>query len=208
MKKMLTALLLAATMTTTFAAFQYSLDKVDSMGSKPYGYSYTLNVSEGSGSVYITNRTSNDKSFTDNVNAGEAGNFGYINLTTGERINAEATAVTLADGRTGYKLGDFSEGDRIGIWVRTNTGDIGGTFGDQSLGYTDNFNNRNINSSDLAIGSLQFKGTGSLFFQAVGAEKKIPSGRPLPGVLATLLIGGGAVGVFRFLRRRKATAAA
>jgi hypothetical protein len=202
LKKMLTGLVLIAAF-HSFAAFQYALEKVDGMGSKPYGYSYSLNIKAGAGSVYLTDRISYDTSFSGKVNAGDVGNFGYIDLVTGERKNAEATAVTLEDGRVAYKLGDFKEGDRIGIWVKTTDGDLGGTVGGEDMGYSDNFNNRDINPSDLAIGKLHFKGSGALFFQVVGNEKKPPSGRPLPGVLATLLIGAAAVLAFHLLRRRK-----
>lgn len=208
MKKLLMTLMLGAAM-SSFAAFQYALTPGPNWAwpdSPPYGAAYTLTIGEGSGSIYLTDRTTY-ASFTTSVNAAQPGNFGYINLDTGVWSTAPATAMTLEDGRTAYKLGDFSAGDNVGIWVNTVYGDVGGTTGtNTTMGYSDNFNYRHISSPSNLEGQLQFNGYDSIFFQVTGVEGS-PSGRPLPGVLASLLLGGASLGAFRrFARGRRAAA--
>ena len=117
---------------------------------------------------------------------GNYSDYGWYNLDTGDfgSLNNGVTAT-------------FTEEDRIGFWVKDNLGDvylstkpINSVTGNIFWGVTEA-----IADGYSITGNY---GTHEYFQFKVNANK--PSGQPLPGILATLLGGGCALG---YLKKRK-----
>lgn len=145
--------------------------------------------------------------------------FGYIDNKTGEIFQGDGTTITKYENKpwilptvtqTGYKLGDFSVGDEIGIWLTDTKGNTGASILDKSnpinsglVGRSDS-TNADILGNDLF--QLDFNngwlGSNSIFFGVHGIEGVAPSGKPLPGVLVTLLLGGGVFGAMGMRKKR------
>ncbi|MDD3885422.1 MAG: hypothetical protein PHI35_00940 [Victivallaceae bacterium] len=106
--------------------------------------------------------------------------------------------------KTGYYLGQFSEGDEVTVWVSPiATDERGAAMFDKSYAVnTDGVDSRTANIGQDAMGDvyhqINFSDTGAVAFTIVGNEV---AGQPLPGVLTALLIGGG-VGAYMKRRRR------
>lgn len=178
MKKIFITLLMALGAVQAFAAFQYEVVSYKKTpGSK--GESYQIKVTEGSGSIYL-GAWHGETSLADSSVTG----FGYYtdpaNLISG-------TVVTLDDGTTGYKLGDFSAGDTVSIWVSTQDGIVGSTGAWADLTNRGTFANANAEVGQLKIDSEY------VYFTITGVEtvSPAPAGQPLPGVLLTALLGAG-----------------
>lgn len=229
MKKMLIALLLGMGMLNSFAAFQYEILKSPTAGqwsdggagNGVYGYAFYVRVTEGTGTIYIVDKINNLYSMSGNkellsLNA-DMNHYGYVDLSTGashagtgdtittysKQMNSNNQLVT----QTGYALGEFSAGDEIGIWLTVN-----GTTGASVLNKSNSINSSNMNFRNAFVGTdalgnslfqLDFTKGGSVFFSVAGVASTGPSGQPLPGILATLLIGSGLMAVG--IRRKKAT---
>lgn len=137
-------------------------------------------------------------------------------------INDGFTGLTnqaVLDNDTGrYILGEFSAGDEVGIWMNitdsmgrewtvTSSGDAIGTIDkwgdfDGNIERTAQYYNDVIHGR-LSVGWMDVddqKYWGYYYtngFTLKGTESESPSGQPLPGILATLLLGGGMLGLFR-----------
>ncbi len=229
MKKMLIALLLGMGMLNSFAAFQYEIVKSPTSGQwndggpnkGVYGYSFYVRVTEGTGTIYIVDKINNLYSMSGNNELlslhSNMNNYGYVDLSTGTSHAGTGDKITTYSkqmtpwvetvNQTGYALGEFSAGDEIGIWLTVN-----GTTGASVLNKSNSINSSNMNWRNAFVGTdalgnslfeLSFNNGGSVFFGIAGVASTGPSGQPLPGILATLLIGSGLMAVG--IRRKKAT---
>ena len=191
--------LFALICSSAFGAFQYEVvDAGHFSFSRPYGTPWAITVTEGSGKLYVGDESPFFKSFTREVNAAAGDNFGVINIATGERMTSSATALTLDNGLTVYEVGDFSEGDTIGFWVRNRANDIGVSLG-KSYDYDFFYRtgeDRTSGSMTFTDGWLWSTGTATMYFYGV---ENAPKGQPLPGVFASLAAGAVVLG----LKRRK-----
>ena len=230
MKKLFITLLLGMGMLSVFATFQYEVIKSPTSGQWSdggpgngiYGYAFYIRVTEGTGTIYLIDKINNLYSMSGNkellsLNA-DMNNYGYVDLSTGNSYAASGDTITTYSQQmnqnnqvvtqTGYELGTFSAGDEIGIWLTVN-----GTTGASVLDKSNSINSSNINYRNAYVGTdalgnslfqLDFSSGGSVFFGIAGVGSTGPSGQPLPGILATLLIGSGLV-AFRMRRKKVAS---
>ena len=191
-----------------------------------YGYAYTIHVTEGTGTIYIVDRIDNLYKASGNhevlglqVDMSSTNNFGWVDVTTGLAHNAEGSTITTYSHQypwndlvtqTGYSLGEFSAGDVIGVWLRP----MNEPWTGASVFAQDNsINSEQMNYRDAYVGTdatgmvyhqLDFDGgVGSIFFGLAGVASPEPIGQPLPGVLATLLLGGAISGAAGMKKRRR-----
>ena len=128
---------------------------------------------------------------------GNFSDYGWYNLETG-----------ISGSFNNGAFATFTENDRIGFWVKDNAGDVyTSTKPDKSA--ADNVfwgkSNELSGGYSVAGGNWGSNGTQEYYVFKVNSENdsaapNAPSGQPLPGVLATLLAGGG---VLAYLKRRK-----
>lgn len=235
MKKILMTLVMALMSASTFAAFQWSVVESTVQGvwddggqnNGVYGYAYTIQVTEGTGSIYIVDKIDNLYSMSGNnerlslaVDMTSTSNYGWVDVATGTAYDAEGSTITTFSEQqnqwndlvtqTGYKLGEFSAGDEIGVWLTPN----GKNYTGASVFHKNNpVNSNQMNSRDAYVGTdatgmalhqLDFKGgVGSIFFGLAGVASPEPIGQPLPGALATLLLGGAISGAAGMKKRRR-----
>lgn len=184
MKPILAAIVLLLSPLCASAAFQYAVESSSTSGS-PYA-GYTIRVTEGSG-ILSLGQWSNNAALGSSWITG----FGYYtdasNLISG-------TVVTQSNGQSEYRLGSFSEGDTISVWVSTTLGTAGTSDSWQNL----------IFRGSLTSGTDQvlYMVTNGYFISFTVDGK--PAGQPLPGVLVTALLGAGTLLPFRKRLFRKA----
>ena len=128
----------------------------------------------------------------------------------GDTTSAAMPELHYGDMKTGV-LGEFSAGDKIVLWVETTSAD----------GKKETFTMYSPTTQDSDIWMLSKSGDSIIFnwgdfgvdygkksqnainpagFQFAISTKAPPSGQPLPGIIATLLVGGGTV---FYLKKRK-----
>lgn len=219
MKKMFALLLLTLFSSTLFAAFQYEIATTQYTNEHyegTYGNYFTVNITSGTGDIYIVDKINNLYSMSGNneVLGRVMSDYGYINLQTGEYI--QGTGETIITNQvqmdqwqevvyqTAYKVGTFSEGESIGIWIDNKKGQRNtsvytefSNHGSYGLGGTDYFG--------TTLAELDYtKGNPSaIFFGFHGVESTSFGGQPLPGMLATFLLGGSALGAVGLKRKKK-----
>ncbi len=129
----------------------------------------------------------------------------------GTQNTAKVPTLHYGDMKTGA-LGEFSPGDKIVLWVETT----------DAKGNKETFTMYSPTSQDSDIWMLGESGERIVFnwgdfgvdygkksrnaanpngFEFAISTKEPPSGQPLPGIIATLLVGGGAL---VYLKKRKA----
>ena len=187
MKKFVILLFLLCSSVSLMAAYQY-----ETKGNQGW---LTFD-SETTISFGLT-RSGKDKDHENFVDRGNGvADYGWYNMETGE-------SGSFANGATAT----FNENDKIGLYVKDNEGnvfsstkkaDINGMEGDIVWGKTDK-------SDEIALygGNKGSNGTHEYYVfkvNTVNANNKTPSGQPLPGIIATLLVGGGTV---IYLKKRK-----
>ncbi|MGE4564408.1 MAG: hypothetical protein AB7F32_06025 [Victivallaceae bacterium] len=210
MKKLLAFFLLMLLSVSGFAALQYQI-VTNPNGVQDWNFAneIKLKVTEG-GSLWFSSFVSNWDGLADlgnlaNMSAGQYGaTVGGIQ-TPG---TGTTKTVTFADGlghqvgTSAYYVGDFNSGDEVSFWITSKdnyTGSSIGTVDYPGLGA------RLLHSPDLA-GNVWMNfsfGSGGVDFIALGGDKVVIAGQPLPGVAIGLLIGGGLLSSAA-IRRRKA----
>lgn len=196
---------------TVSAAFQYEVVEATTPATGPnavYGYEYYIKVTQGSGTLYITDKINNIYSMSGNkeilsLNA-DMTNYGYIDLSTNNVVKGNGNIITTTSQvnqwndvitQTSYELGTFSEGDMIGVWLTNKKGNTGASVYD----HINSINSKNMvyreygSTSDvynIPLAQLNYK-SGSVFFSITG--KEMPSGQPLPGTLFSLCLGISAI---------------
>ena len=143
-------------------------------------------------------RSGKDKDHENFIDRGEGiADYGWYNLENGE-------TGSFANGASAT----FSENDRVGFYVKDNEGNI--------YTSTKKVTNSNLGSdliwgkSSMVDGAIALyggnkgsNGTHEYYVFSVNtanANNKTPSGQPLPGIIATLVVGGGAL---VYLKKRK-----
>ncbi len=210
MKKLLAALGLMLFSMSSFAVLQYQI-VTNSNGVQNWSMAneIKLKVTEG-GSLWFSSYVSNWNGLTDlsklsNMAAGSYGAAagGVQSLGTGT-----AKTVTFSDdlghqvSTNAYYVGNFETGDEVSFWLTSNdhyTGSSVGMVDYPGLGA------RQLHSPDLA-GNVWINfsfGSGGVDFIALGGEKAIIAGQPLPGVAIGLLIGGGLLSSAAVRRRKE-----
>ena len=143
-------------------------------------------------------RGGKDKDHENFIDRGEGiADYGWYNLENGE-------TGSFANGASAT----FSENDRVGFYVKDNEGNI--------YTSTKKVTNSNLGSdliwgkSSMVDGAIALyggnkgsNGTHEYYVFSVNtanANNKTPSGQPLPGIIATLVVGGGAL---FYLKKRK-----
>jgi hypothetical protein len=189
------------------------------------GHTFTIRVTEGAGAIYIVDKIDslyggNSELLSLKADMSSPNNYGWVDLTSGtayaatggtelfynEAANQWNSVVT----QTGYKLGDFQAGDEIGVWLTNKkTGDTGASVfhKDNPInGASMNYRNAYVGTDQLGtdLHQLDFTRGGSVFFGIDGiAGPDAPLGQPLPGAMATLLLGGAITGAAGLKKRRK-----
>ena len=142
-------------------------------------------------------RSGKDKEHENFIDRGQGVvDYGWYNLDTGKTGSfSNGLAAT------------FNESDRIGFYVTDNTGK---TYMSTRPGKNSPFENDTWGKSRIVDGNLQLgggnmgsNGTHEFYVFKVNtanASGKTPSGQPLPGIIATLIIGGGSL---LYLKKRK-----
>ena len=188
MKKVLLASIFAGLAISAMAAYQY-----ETKGNQGW-----LTFDSQTTVAFDLARSGKDKDHENFIDRGEGvTDYGWYNLETGE-------TGSFLNGASAT----FSEKDRVGLYVKDNTGKI--------FTSTKSVNNSNLGSEllwgktramedGLAIygGNMGSNGTHEYYVFKVStanANGKTPSGQPLPGIIATLLVGGGTL---VYLKKRK-----
>lgn len=225
MKKLLTLLMAVAWATCSFGALQYEFISVpggNPWGTWPSGQKLTIEITEG-GSLWFSQYINSFWGVPDLGTKADmnAGNYGVTNTFTGvttvgtgvsESISYPTPYTGPYEPKTvttpGYYVGDFETGEVLSFWITTPSGavyqsasELHGTDPSQAV------DSRKIDRTDYVGNTIiNFSGTGGgiEFILAGGEYRNTPSGQPLPGVIATLLLGGGALVLHR---RRKNKAA-
>ncbi|MDD3155306.1 MAG: hypothetical protein PHS41_10595 [Victivallaceae bacterium] len=102
-------------------------------------------------------------------------------------------------------LGEFHAGESIVFWMKTSEGNYLDSYhrnGKRGEKYAAYVGNNGATNTSAIMGYDDFSGgwgptdgaSNSLEFTISGADASAPVGQPLPGVLATVLIGSGALG--------------
>ena len=140
-------------------------------------------------------RSGKDKDHVNFIdNGGGVADYGWYNLDTG-------ASGSFSNGATAT----FSANDRIGLYVTDNKGNTYLSTKPCSPFEEETWGKARIENGNLYMGGGNMGSNGTHEFyvfkvnSAVAAEKA-PSGQPLPGIIATLVIGGGAV---VYLKKRK-----
>ena len=143
-------------------------------------------------------RSGKDKDHENFVDRGEGvADYGWYNMDTG------ATG-SFANGATAT----FNENDRIGLYVKDNTGNV---FTSTKSADIDVDGDVLWGKSTLVDGALTIyggnkgsNGTHEYYVFQISTNNttngKTPSGQPLPGIIATLVVGGGTL---LYLKKRK-----
>jgi LPXTG-motif cell wall-anchored protein len=140
-------------------------------------------------------RSGKDKDHENFIDRGEGiVDFGWYNLDTG-------TSGSFNNGLAAT----FSANDRIGLYVTDNKGNTYLSTKPRSPFEDDIWGKARIVDGNLHLygGNLGSNGTHEYYVFKVNnanASGKTPSGQPLPGIIATVLIGGGAL---VYLKKRK-----
>ena len=188
MKKFWLMLFLAGCSLPLMAAYQY--EGKGNRGWLTFDSTTTVSLDLG--------RSGKDKDHENFIDRGEGvADYGWYNLETGE-------TGSFSNGSTAT----FSENDRIGLYVKDNDGKVFTTS--KSTGKADLGNDVTWGKSDDVDGSIALyggnkgsNGTHEYYVfkvNTVNANGKNPSGQPLPGIIATLIVGGGAIA---YLKKRK-----
>ena len=185
MKKILLFLMLAGTAVSAMAAYQY-----ESKGNQGW-----LTFDSETTVAFDLERGGKDKDHENFIDRGEGiADFGWYNLDTG------ATG-SFKNGLSAT----FSEKDRIGLYVTDNTGKTFLSTKPTSPFEDDIWGKARIEDGNLHLGGGNMGSNGTHEFYVfkvnnANASGKTPSGQPLPGIIATLVIGGGTV---FYLKKRK-----
>ena len=184
MKKAILFLFLILSM-TCFAAYQYNVK--GNQGWLTFDSNTTLSLEAG-----ISGKDKDHENFIDRGKG--ISDYGWYNLDTGE-------TGSFKNGVTGT----FSENDKIGLYVTDNKGKTYLSTKPQKPFKGDIWGKTKIidDSIYIAGGNFGSHGTHEYYVfkvSSVGNGSNTPTGQPLPGILATLLVGG--TGIW-YLKNRK-----
>ena len=185
MKKVfLTSVIVGAVM-SVMAAFQY--ETKGNQGWLTFDSETTL--------AFDLERSGKDKDQENFIDRGEGiADYGWYNMDTGETgsFNNGLSAT-------------FSENDRIGLYVTDNQGNTYLSTKPRKPFEDDLWGKARLENGNLRLGGGNNGSNGTHEFYIfkvnnANASGKTPSGQPLPGIIATLVVGSGAL---VYLKKRK-----
>ena len=189
MKKII-ALFLLCSCVSLMAAYQY--ETKGNQGWLTFDSATTVSFELG--------RSGKDKDHENFIDRGEGiTDYGWYNLETG------------ASGSFNNGLSaTFNANDRIGLYVTDSNGNTYLSTKPRSPFEDDTWGKARVENGNLYLGGGNMGSNGTHEFyvfkvSTVNANGKTPSGQPLPGIIATLVVGGGAV---VYLKKRKKLLAA
>ena len=185
MKKVLLASIFCGLAVSAMGAYQY-----ERKGNEGW-----LSFDETTTVGFDLMRSGKDKDHTNFIDVGEGVvDYGWYNLDTG-------TSGSFNNGTTAT----FSASDRIGLYVTDNKGNTYLSTKPRSPFEDETWGKATIEDGNLYLGGGNKGSNGTHEFyvfkvNTANASGKSPSGQPLPGIIATLIIGGGAA---VYLKKRK-----
>ena len=188
MKKLFIALIALVCGVSAFAAYQF-----ETRGNQGW-LTFDSETTVG----FDLTRSGKDKDHENFIDRGNGvADYGWYNINTGE-------TGSFSNGATAT----FSADDRIGLYIRDNDGQVFRSTksdGEADLGDDVLWGKSRLVDGGIAVagGNMGSHGTHEFYVFKVNTENtsgKTPSGQPLPGVFATLIIGGGTA---LYLKKRK-----
>ena len=185
MKKFLLIAAVCSLAVSAMGAYQY--EKKGNEGWLTFDETTTIGFDLG--------RSGKDKDHTNFIDiGGGVADYGWYNLNTG-------ASGSFKDGATAT----FSASDRIGLYVTDNKGNTYLSTKPCSPFEDETWGKATISDGNLYLGGGNKGSNGTHEFYVfrvnnANANGKTPSGQPLPGIIATLIIGGGAA---VYLKKRK-----
>ncbi|MBO5793011.1 MAG: hypothetical protein J6S54_11155 [Lentisphaeria bacterium] len=185
MKKVFVVLMVMFSAVSAMAAFQY--ETKGNQGWLTFDSDTTL--------AFDLTRSGKDKDHENFIDRGEGvADYGWYNLDTG-------ASGSFKNGLTAT----FTANDRIGLYVTDNTGNTFLSTKPCSPFEDDIWGKARLEDGNLRLGGGNNGSNGTHEFYVfkvnnANASGKTPSGQPLPGIIATLLVGGGTV---LYLKKRK-----
>ena len=185
MKKVLLASIFAGLAISAMAAYQY--EHKGNQGWLTFDSETTV--------AFDLTRSGKDKDHENFIDRGEGvADYGWYNLDTGE----------TGSFRNGLSA-TFNENDRIGLYVTDENGDTFLSTKPRSPFEDDIWGKAKIVDGNLQLGGGNMGSNGTHEFyvfkvNTANASGKTPSGQPLPGIIATLIVGGGSL---LYLKKRK-----
>jgi hypothetical protein len=187
MKKILLVLFMSIFSVSVMAAYQF-----ETKGNQGW-----LTFDSETTVSFNVDRSGKDKNHENFIDRGEGiADYGWYNMETG------ATG-SFSNGASAT----FTENDKIGLYVTDNTGK---TYTTTKAGKNSPFEDDVWGKAKVVHGAMQLgggnmgsNGTHEFYVFKVNnanASGKTPSGQPLPGIIATLVVGGGTL---LYLKKRK-----
>ena len=185
MKKILSGAIISVMAFSAMAAYQY-----ESKGNQGW-----LTFDSQTTVAFDLARSGKDKDHENFIDRGEGiADFGWYNLETGE-------TGSFANGATAT----FTKDDRIGLYVTDAQGKTFLSTKPASPFEDDIWGKARVVDGNLYLGGGNMGSNGTHEFYVfkvnnANASGKAPSGQPLPGIIATLIVGGGTL---VYLKKRK-----
>ena len=185
MKKVFLASVVCSFALSAMAAYQY--ESKGNQGWLTFDSTTTL--------AFDLERSGKDKDHENFIDRGQGiADYGWYNLDTG------------ATGSFNNGLNaTFNKNDRIGLYVTDNNGNTYLSTKPRSPFEDDTWGKAKIVDGNLQLGGGNMGSNGTHEFyvfkvNTANASGKTPSGQPLPGIIATLVVGGGTL---LYLKKRK-----
>ena len=184
-KHILSSLLVALTSFSAMAAYQY-----ETKGNQGW-----LTFDSQTTVAFDLMRSGKDNDHENFIDRGEGiADFGWYNLDTG-----------ATDSFNNGRSATFNENDRIGLYVTDSQGNTYLSTKPRSPFEEDIWGKTRLVDGNIHIygGNLGSNGTHEYYVFKVNnanTSGKTPSGQPLPGIIATLIVGGGTL---IYLKKRK-----
>ena len=186
MKKLILSLMLSVCAVVVMAAYQF--ETKGNQGWLVFDADTTV--------AFDLSRSGKENDHENFIDRGEGvADFGWYNLETGETGSFNNGAAAT-----------FKENDRIGLYVTDNNGNTYLSTKPQSPFEDDTWGKARVEDGNLYLGggNLGSNGTHEYYVFKVNTANangnNAPSGQPLPGIIATLLLGGGTI---VYLKKRK-----
>ncbi len=220
MRKKLFGVFIAVCLTAPlFAAFQY--DSISSVSSEIGGNKTAMVVLGGGGGMLQNSMVVNRNLFTyvtlAQGSAKDIASFGIYTIS-GNSIGERYEFVKIAGTENQYTAVDskgnaveFSAGQQLGMWITSGENTVYSTPG-LDEGHKGTYTDRDVVNDTYLSGFFgQFSEglwpsdryePGFILGVNVSSTRPTPLGQPLPGVIAAVLIGAGAIAARRKLRTR------
>lgn len=215
------ALILFSLCVSAWAAFQYEISITPYDNSHYEGYNgnyFTVNIISGTGTLYITDKINNLHSMSGNTEilSKVMSNYGYI--SNGSYVSGTGNTIIVNQyqhnqyndlvTQLGYEVGTFSAGDSVGLWIANKAGTINTSIYTQFSNYGGYELSKKTDAFGTTLAEFDYTNSSPIFF---GMEWYGTSGggnttgQPLPGIAASLLVGGGLLVSLGTRRKKRAS---